>query len=159
LDLLIIIGFVVGSALILMEAFMPGFGIAGIVGVILEVVAIINVNSKLGSTAALIATFLVLLLIGVAVFLSYRSAMKGRLSKSPLVLKDEESAAPAASPMSELEKWVGQDGIVATPLRPAGFIEIGNVRLSAATSGAFLEKGTAVRVQGVEGDHLVVLRK
>ena len=159
MDLLIIICLIVGSALILMEAFMPGFGVAGIVGIVLEIIAIININGKLGATAALIATFLVLLLIGTAVFLSYRSAMKGRLSKSPLVLKNEESAVPAAATPSALEAWVGQDGVVATPLRPAGFIEIGNVRLSAATSGTFLEKGTAVHVSGVEGDHLTVLPK
>ena len=159
MDLLIIICLVVGSALILMEAFMPGFGVAGITGIILEIVAIININSKMGSTAALIATFLVLLLIGVAVFMSYRSARKGRLSKSPLVLKDEEAAVPVAGPASGLEAFVGQDGVVATPLRPAGFIEIGHTRLSAATSGAFLEKGTPVSVKSVEGDHLVVVRK
>ena len=159
MDLLIIICFVVGSALILMEAFMPGFGVAGIAGIILEIVAIINVSNAYGTNAALIATFLVLLLVGLAVFMSYRSAVKGRLSKSPLVLKDEESAVSAANPASALDAWIGEDGVVATPLRPAGFIEIGSTRLSAATSGAFLEKGTAVHVQGVEGDHLVVVRK
>ena len=159
MELLIIICFIIGSGLILLEAFMPGFGVAGIAGIILEVVAIINVNNVYGGQAALIATFLVLLLVGLAIFMSYRSAVKGRLSKSPLVLKDEESAAPAASHIAALDTWIGQDGVVATPLRPAGFIEIGNVRLSASTSGAFLPKGTAVRVQGVEGDHLIVLRK
>ena len=158
MELLMILCFVIGSGLILMEAFMPGFGVAGIAGIILEVVAIINVNSIYGGQAALIATFLVLLLVGLAIYLSYRSAVKGRLSKSALVLKNEE--APVSSDTaSALESWVGQNGVVATPLRPTGFIEIGNVRLSAATSGAFLEKGTAVEVKGVEGDHLVVLRK
>ena len=110
MDLLIIICLVVGSALILMEAFMPGFGVAGITGIILEIVAIININSKMGSTAALIATFLVLLLIGVAVFMSYRSAMKGRLSKSPLVLKDTEAPAGEAKP----DHWIGKEGVAVT---------------------------------------------
>ena len=159
MELLIIICFIIGSGLILLEAFMPGFGVAGIAGIILEVVAIINVNNVYGGQAALIATFLVLLLVGLAIFMSYRSAVKGRLSKSPLVLKNEESPAASAAAASALEAWVGREGVVATPLRPAGFIEIGSNRLSAATSGAFLEKGTAVQVKGVEGDHLVVVRK
>ena len=38
----------------------------------------------------------VLILIGVVVFFSYRSAMKGRLSKSPLILKDREEGAVSA---------------------------------------------------------------
>ena len=158
MDLLMIICFIIGTALILMEAFMPGFGAAGIAGVILEIVAIVCI-SRYGTDAALIATFLVLLLIGLAIFLSYRSVVRGRLSKSPLVLKNEESAAPPEGASSAPDKWVGKDGVVATPLRPAGFIEIGGVRLSAATSGAFLEKGTAVLVEGVQGDHLLVSRK
>lgn len=158
MELLLIVCFIVGSALVLMEAFMPGFGVAGIAGIILEIVAIVNVYHVYGGTAALIATFLVLLLIGLAIYISYRSVARGRLNKSPLVLKSEESSAPADA-ASRLESWVGQDGVVATALRPSGFIEIGNVRLSAATSGAFLEKGTAVHVERVEGDHLVVLRK
>ena len=154
-NLVMIICFIVGSGLIMLEAFMPGFGAAGIAGIILEIVAVVFTGLTYGATAAVIATFAVILLIGLAVFLSYRSAVKGRLSRSPLVLKNEEAAAPDTA----LDQWIGQEGVVATPLRPAGFIEIGGTRLSAATSGAFLEKGTPVSVKGVEGDHLVVVRK
>ena len=35
LNLIMIVGFVIGSGLIILEAFIPGFGIAGISGVIL----------------------------------------------------------------------------------------------------------------------------
>ena len=158
-NLIMIIGFVVGSGLILLEAFMPGFGVAGIAGIILEIVAIIITASMYGTTWAVIATFAVLLLIGLAVFLSYRSAINGRLSKSPLVLKNEESAQPVSDAASAMAAWISREGTVATPLRPAGFIEVDGERLSAATTGDFLEKGAAVRVTGMEGDHLVVCRK
>ena len=157
-NLIMIIGFVVGSALILLEAFMPGFGVAGIAGIILEIIAIVLTASLYGTTWAVIATFAVLLLIGLAILLSYRSAMKGRLSRSPLVLKNEESAQPV-SDTAALAAWISREGTVATPLRPAGFIEIGGKRLNAATTGEFLEKGASVLVTGVEGDHLVVCRK
>lgn len=157
-NLIMIIGFVVGSALILLEAFMPGFGVAGIAGIILEIVAIVMTASLYGTTWAVIATFAVLLLIGLAIFLSYRSAVKGRLSRSPLVLKNEESAQPV-SDTAALAAWISREGIVATPLRPAGFIEIDGERLNAATAGDFLEKGVPILVTGVEGDHLVVCRK
>ncbi len=155
-NLVLIICFIVGSGLILLEAFMPGFGAAGIFGIILEIIAIVFTGLTYGTTAAVIATFAVILLIGLAIFLSYRSAVRGRLSRSPLVLKNEEAAASDTA--AALGQWVGRKGLVATPLRPAGFIEIGGARLSAATSGEFLEKGTDVRVERVEGDHLVVSR-
>ena len=55
-----------------------------------------------------------------------------------------------------LKPWIGKEAVAATPLRPAGFIDIGGTRLNASTSGEFLAKGTAVRVVGAEGDHLLI---
>ena len=151
--LIMILCYVIGTGMIMMEAFIPGFGIAGISGIILEIVAIVLTSTHFGMLWGLIATFAVLLFVGIAVFLSYRSAMKGRLSKSPLILKDTETSAV---PAPDTQKWLDQEGVTVTALRPAGFIEIGGVRLSASTSGEFLTKGTSVRVTGAEGDHLVI---
>lgn len=155
LNLIMILCFVVGSGLLVLEAFIPGFGVAGIFGVILEVVALWATWRLHGLSVALLALLGVLVLIGVVVFLSYRSAMNGRISRSPLVLKETESAAAPASP----DQWVGQEGVAVTALRPAGEIEIGGVRLNAASGGDFIPKGTAVRVTGAEGDHLVISPK
>ena len=82
LNLIMIIGFVIGSGLIIVEAFIPGFGVAGICGVVLEIVALRCCWLLHGTVPTLLALAGILLLIGLAVFLSYRSAMNGRLSKS-----------------------------------------------------------------------------
>ena len=152
--LIMILCYVFGSGLIIMEAFMPGFGVAGIAGLILEIAAVILTNTYFGLTWSLIGPFLVLLFIGIAILLSYRSAMNGRLSKSALVLKETEATAGAAAPA--LSDWLDKEGTAVTALRPAGFIDIGGTRLNASTSGEFLAKGTAVRVVGAEGDHLLI---
>ena len=73
LNIIMIIGFIVGSGLIITEAFIPGFGIAGISGIILEVVAIFCCGKLHGTGTALLALAGVLVLISVATFLSYRS--------------------------------------------------------------------------------------
>lgn len=148
--------YVVGSGLVILEAFMPGFGVAGISGLILEIVAIVLTNTYFGTFWAVIGTVAVLLFIGIAVFTSYRSAMKGRLSKSPLVLKATEDEPAASSPSAE--DWMGQEGTTVTSLRPAGIIEIGGKRLNASTNGEFLSRGTPVKVIGAEGDHLVITK-
>ena len=153
--LIMILCYVFGSGLVIVEAFMPGFGVAGIAGAVLEIAAIILTNKFFGVTWSIIATLLVLLFVGTAVFLSYRSAMKGRLSKSPLVLKDTEGAESAA-PAPTANEWLDKEGTAVTALRPAGIIEIGGKRLNASTSGEFLAKGTSVRVVGVQGDHLQI---
>lgn len=156
LNLIMILCFIVGSGLIILEAFIPGFGVAGIFGIILEVVALWSTWQLHGVVTALIALLAVLILIGFAIFLSYRSAMSGRLSRSPLILKETETASGAsASP----DQWIGQEGVTVTSLRPAGEIDIGGVRLNAASSGDFIVKGTAVLVTGTEGDHLVIRPK
>ena len=160
-NLLLILCFVVGTGLIILEAFLPGFGIAGISGVVLEIAAIYLTWARLGMGPALIALAAVLLIIGITVFLSYRSAMKGRLSRSPLILHHTETAESASleSGAAGESPWIGRSGEAATPLRPAGWIDIEGRRLSAATSGEFLEKGVPVRVIGVRGDHLLIQRQ
>jgi membrane-bound ClpP family serine protease len=155
LNIIMILCFIVGSGLIILEAFIPGFGVAGIFGIILEVVALWATWKLHGVPTALIALLAVLILIGFAIFLSYRSAMNGRLSRSPLILKETEAADAAATP----EQWIGQEGVTVTSLRPAGQIDINGVRLNAASSGDFIPKGTAVLVTGTEGDHLVIRSK
>ena len=154
-NLLLILLFVVGTGLVITEAFIPGFGVAGISGIVLEIAAIVLTGSRFGTVPALIALFGVLLVIGLAVFISYRSAMKGRLSRSPLVLKDTEKPSKKAAPGRD-NPWMDREGVVATPLRPAGFIEIDGQRLDAVSTGDFLEKGTAVRVIGTESNHLLI---
>ena len=83
LNLIMIIGFVLGSGLIVLEAFIPGFGVAGICGVVLEVAALYCCWQLFGVGTALLAFVAVLVLIALALLISYRSAMNGRLSKSP----------------------------------------------------------------------------
>lgn len=155
LNIIMILCFIVGSGLIILEAFIPGFGVAGIFGIILEVVALWATWRLHGVPTALIALLAVLILIGFAIFLSYRSAMNGRLSRSPLILKETEAADAAVPP----EQWIGQEGITVTSLRPAGQIDINGIRLNAASNGDFIPKGTAVLVTGIEGDHLVIRPK
>ena len=153
--LLMIVCYVFGTGLVILEAFMPGFGFAGIAGVILEIVGIVLTNTYFGLTWSLIATLAALIFIGIAVFFSYRSAMKGRLSKSALILKDTEQSVSAPP---DVQSWLNQKGVAVTALRPAGFIEISGRRLNASTAGEFLPKGSSVKVTGAEGDHLVVTK-
>ena len=151
--LLMILCYVFGTGLVLLEAFMPGFGIAGIGGIILEITAIILTNTYFGMTWSLVATFALLVFAGTAIFFSYRSAMNGRLSKSPLVLKNTENAS---APSADGQDWLNRKGTALTVLRPAGFIEIDGTRLSASTNGEFLANGTAVKVTGTKGTQLLV---
>ena len=155
LNIIMILCFAVGSALIVVEAFIPGFGVAGISGIILEIVALWATWRLHGIPTALLALLGVLVLIGLVIFFSYRSAVNGRLSKSHLVLKNTETAAETP----DAEQWIGREGITATALRPAGIVLVGETRLSAASSGEFIGKGVPVLITGIEGNQYIIRRK
>ena len=87
-NIVLVLCFIVGSGLVILEAFMPGFGVAGVFGIILEIVAIVFAWQFHGTLFALLGTLAVVELVAVAVILSYRSAMKGKISRSALILRN-----------------------------------------------------------------------
>ena len=143
---------IAGSAMVILEAFIPGFGVAGTLGIILEIAGVVLAWLHHGTLFAVILTVIVLAIIAATVYLSYRSAMRGRISKSPLILHDQAQAGEKMNTAS----WQGREGTAATAMRPSGFVEIDGQRLNAASEGEWIAKGARVRVVGSEGDHLVV---
>ncbi|NLI22724.1 MAG: hypothetical protein GX418_14410 [Clostridiales bacterium] len=157
-NLPIVICSIVGIALLVAEAFMPGFGVAGVSGIVLEVVAVVLTYLKHGGLAALGLTVVILAVIGISVSMSLRSATKGRLSKSPIILKASETAAEGYSATADMDVFLGREGMTTTVLRPAGMAELDGVRLNVVSDGEYIPKGTLVRVSRVEGARVVVRR-
>ena len=151
---LILCGLVV-LVLLIGEVFMPGFGVAGILGIVLEIIAVYSAWLHHGPVFALILTLVLLLVIGSIIYFTYRSVMNGRLSRSNLVLSGTEIPVPEAASKT-LGGYLGQEGTAATALRPGGVVEIGGQRVNAASTGDFIEKGIPVKVTGLEGDHVLV---
>lgn len=155
-NLAIIICSIVGIALLVAEAFMPGFGIAGITGIVLETVGIVLTFLKHGGLAALGLTVVVLAVIGISISMSLRSATKGRLSKSPIILKGSETAAEGYTATADMDVFLGKEGETTTVLRPTGMAEFDGVKLNVVSDGEYIPKGTHVRVDHVEGARVVV---
>ena len=144
-----------GFILLVAEAFMPGFGIAGLSGILLEILAVYFAWRFHGGVFALILTGVLILVIGVTVFLTYRSAMKGRLSRSALILRDTETPKEESQARTLLA-YKDREGTAVSALRPGGTVEIDGVRVNAASGGDLIERGARVRVLGAEGDHVIV---
>ena len=72
----------VGVALLILEAFMPGFGLPGISGIVLQVITVTLTWINHGPMAALGMTLIVLSVDAIAISLALHSASKGKLSKS-----------------------------------------------------------------------------
>ncbi|MBR5345694.1 MAG: hypothetical protein IK127_07695 [Clostridia bacterium] len=146
----------VGVGLLVLEAFMPGFGLAGISGVGLEIAAVVLMYNREGTMPAAILALVALSAAAVALTFSLRSAAKGKISQSDLVLRATEATEAGYVASDDMQVFLGKEGISRTTLRPTGVAEFDGVRLNVLSDGEFIPPETPVKVMRVEGSKLFV---
>lgn len=155
-NLPIIICFVIGIGLLILEAFMPGFGAPGITGVILEVITLVMTWFEHGPIATLAMLLIVLLVLAIAISTSLRSITSGRLSKSSLVHSETESNEDGYRSVEDLAVFMDREGTATSVLRPTGIADFDGVRLNVSSEGDYIPAGTKVRIIKVEGAKILV---
>jgi len=149
------LAFLLGIIALVLEVFVfPGFGVAGITGIILVgwgilLVAVDVTQATAALVLALIAT-IVIFIIGLRLMSRYK--MWNKLTLQNKQQKEEGYVAP----LPELGLFTGKEGAALTPLRPAGAAEVGGHRLDVVTGGEFINQGSRVKVVKVEGTRVVV---
>jgi len=151
-NLPLILCLLVGVALLVLEVFLPGFGLPGIAGLILLSAGIVMTWISYGVAAGLGVTLIALALAGICISVSVKSASHGKLAKSALILNDVSRAAEN----EEREALMGREGETMTVLNPAGIAEFDGVRLNVVSEASYMTKGTKVKVIQVEGNRIVV---
>lgn len=154
--LTVIILAVLGLGFLVAEMFLPGFGLPGITGALLELASVYVSYASHGFVTALVVLIILLLLDALCLSVALHSIRKGKLSKSNIVLKDEETADDEVGANDEMLIFLGQKGKTITAMRPVGIIELNGVRLNASTQGEFLDKDAGIEVIRVEGKRLFV---
>ena len=149
----IIICALAGVILLIVEAFMPGFGVPGISGIILLLAGVAMTWYEYGAMVGLGTTVAVLALVGVAISVSLKSASSGRLSKSDLILNDTETPP---SENADMQLLVGKEGVVKNTLRPVGTAEFDCGKLHVTSDGEYVSEGQKVRIVRVEGTQIFV---
>lgn len=143
----------VGFTLVVIEMYIPGFGVPGITGIIMLILGVFFARpSPLG---AVIMVLIIVALLCIALSICLHSAAKGRLSKSRLVLHDVATQAETAE-TNDLAYFVGHEGETCTVLRPAGMAEFEGVKLNVVSDGEYIANGARVVVDRVEGNRIVV---
>jgi membrane-bound serine protease (ClpP class) len=150
-----------GLVALAVEVFiLPGFGAAGVLGLVAVCAAI--VLAMIGaspSTADITQAFIVLgasLAITVAVAYAWLRHLPNSGRFAGLFLRGgahQSEGYIAALPRADL---IGQDGIAVTDLRPSGTAQIGLERVDVVTEGEYVPQGRAVRVVRSEGYRHVV---
>jgi len=128
----------------------PGFGIAGILGIASIVASCWVAFTNLGTTAGVIVIVVNIILTIASTILMLRSKTWKKLTlKTNIDAKVE--TAPAQKGIA-----VGDTGITLTRLAPAGKVKIGEKVLEAFTRDSLIEPGKDVKVTEIDGNKIYV---
>lgn len=147
-----VICLLLGMGLIVVEVFLPGFGLPGISGIVLIGIGIALAYTHAGTLVA--AGILLVIIAVLAVLISWvlRSAARGSVGRSELFLKDREELHKQA----DMAVLVGKQGKTLSVLRPAGIGDFDGVRLNVVTEGGFIDSGRPIEIVEATGTRIVV---
>lgn len=148
---------VIGMILITVEMIIPGFGAAGISGGIALIAGLI-IGSEGSLPGAMFSLLIVVVLLAIIAILIFKSAIRGKLSKSPVVLNTAIDAASTELTQKEAAELVGKTGRTLTSLRPSGIAMIDGRRMDVVSDAEFIDKDTEVVVTEVDGVKITVKR-
>jgi len=152
----------IGVVLLALEMFViPGFGIAGLLGIAALVGGL--TLSVIGAGATMQALVHALGRVALSILVAFVGSLVliRLLPHVPyargLVLDTGlgADAGWASAPVSD-RQWLHKHGTAATPLRPAGIASIGGERIDVVSQGEYLEAGTPIEVISVDGNRVVV---
>ena len=155
-NLPIVVCVLAGLGLLILEMFLPGFGIPGISGIVLMIISAILVWVEAGALAALGMMVVCIALVAIALSIALKSASSGKLSKSQLILQDSVKNGEEKSSSEDLSVFLGKEGVAHTVLRPSGIAEFSGVRLNVVSEGGYIAQNQAVKIEKIEGNRIVV---
>lgn len=150
-----IVIFILGILLLILEVFIPNFGVAGILGGTLLFGGVYLNYGNAGqslfdlSVAGIISVVL-------AIVLLKKGYSFGNLKK--LVLEDNLTKLSGYSSSKDYSEYLGKKGITTTTLRPTGKVAFDNKELDVLSSGEQIESEVFVEVIKVEGSKIIVRR-
>jgi membrane-bound serine protease (ClpP class) len=138
----------------------PGFGIAGILGVIAVVaamlLALIGSHPTSGDVAQALAVLGASLFITAAVMYAWLRHLPNSGRFSGLLLKGAGHRDAGYITAPSRPELVGKDGTAITDLRPSGTARIGDERIDVVTEGEYVAQGSRIQVVRSDGYRHVV---
>lgn len=149
------LAFLLGIFALVLEIFLlPGFGIAGMAGIIFLGwgVLLLSVDITSAFKALVVALILSIVLFVLGIKLLARINFWQRFTLGVRQYKEAGYIAPG----EEAGRFIGLEGVAVTPLRPAGTVEVAGQRLDVVSEGGFVAAMSKVKVIKVEGGRIVV---
>jgi membrane-bound serine protease (ClpP class) len=152
----------IGVALLAAEIFViPGFGVAGIGGILALAAGLGLTLIGAGATASAIIGAFGRVAISILMALVGGLVLLRMLPRLPvgrrLVLETEMDADKGYTSEPARDRLqLGRTGTALSPLRPAGVADIDGSRVDVVSDGEFIEAGAAIEVTRVDGNRIVV---
>ena len=148
---------IVGVVLFIAEAFLPTFGLLGILGFLCLGAAIVAAG-MISMTCAL-GTFIGLFVCVPPFFWIFTKVFpKTRLGRRLIPCPTLEDVQIEHDPQKKLQSLIGRIGVAKTPMLPNGLIEIEGQMYDAVAEGAAVEPDETVEVLEVRTRRLIVTR-
>ncbi|MFO8068729.1 MAG: NfeD family protein [Alkalibacterium sp.] len=153
-----IVLFTAGLLLIVFEIFVPEFGIAGIIGVILLILGLYLTIGDLGQTVRDLSLSVVITA-GVIIYLIKNGYSLSNVNK--LVLQTNIQSTKTDETVGKGRIAVDAEGIAATALRPSGKVTFDDdpTLYDVLSTDGHISKGTPVIVDRVKGTKITVRKK
>ena len=145
--------FLGGILCIIIEMLLPTVGLLAGVGV---AAMLYSVVLALGGDVDAILAMLGAVVLAVVIFALIVKKLPSSKLWNRFVLHDQSTSKRGFVSAAPREALVGRTGVVTTELRPSGTADIDGKPVDVVSEGAFLPKGTEVRVVTVEGARVVV---
>jgi membrane-bound serine protease (ClpP class) len=151
-----------GLSLLAAEIFViPGFGVAGVLGLVLILaglgLSMVGAGATWDTVGWTVGRVAISALVAIAAALVVLRMLPRLPMGRQLVLATElpTSLGYGSAPEGD-RRWLGRRGTTTSPLRPAGIATIDGERVDVVSEGEFIEVGHAVVVTRVDGNRIVV---
>ncbi len=142
----------IGFAVIVVEIFIPSFGIFGLIAASIFAYSLYIVYTSISFTAGLVFTGVDIFLVPVFIIIGIKA-----LARSPLSLQRKLLQKDGVESQDEKHRnLLNAKGISVTDLRPSGIAQIDDERFDVVTDGEYIETDTPVMVIQVTGNRIVV---
>ena len=141
---------ILGIGFVIIELYVPGIGIPGIIGG-LALIAFIIITGQTATQRVILSG--VLIVICAILFVIFFVLLSRRRLPKSLIL---EASEEGFSGVEDIPDLLGKIGIVLSTCRPAGNADFDGLKLDVVSRGEFIERDRKIEVIEVEGNRVVV---
>ncbi len=145
--------FIFSCIFVVLEIFIPGFTVTGVIGILgyITSIALTFSNYRYGLLAIVVSLNLNISFIKFMFKKGY--TLKGL---SHFVLSTQANLKENKEEFNELNKLVGKDAESISSLGPTGFVLVNGIKYNAVSYDGYLDNGLALKVIAVKGRYLIV---